>query len=292
MVRTAAVFLLFFSLFPGRSAMGDGGASLREGKALRRLIPAKATWSLTVLAQSSGREVAVFGNATGARLIPGSLVKLFTTGAVFDYMEKHGTAGLGRTAMAKRKKRQEIPSSPQVKRRLREMNVHSLNRVAEDFSLLLGERNFGPPATREKGNRVVSEFLRSLNLPTDEATIVDGSGLSPDNRVTTRFIARYLLAVSRKPWFAEFRETLPRAGMEGTVEHIGYTDRRFRVKTGRVEKAFALAGYGIDSHGERLVFAYMVNVPAGAVDRRHSRGAVVRLLARGRLSKTTSNDQN
>jgi len=96
------------------------------------------------------------------------------------------------------------------------------------------------------------------------------------------FIADYLYQVSKKPWFDSFRETLPRPGLEGTVKRIGYTDQRFRVKTGRLDDVFALAGYGVNAAGREFSFAFIVNSKKGRVsDRRHSRGELLRLLAEG-----------
>ncbi len=67
------------------------------------------------------------------------------------------------------------------------------------------------------------------------------------------------------------------------MNRIGYTDTRFRVKSGRLDDVFSLAGYGVDRNGRALVFVFLVNLPANGTDRGHSRGYVVRLLARGEL---------
>ncbi|HOP41031.1 MAG TPA: D-alanyl-D-alanine carboxypeptidase, partial [Geobacteraceae bacterium] len=106
--------------------------------------------------------------------------------------------------------------------------------------------------------------------------------LARENRITARFIANYLYLISKKPWFDDFRETLPRPGMEGTVKRIGYTDQRFRVKTGSLNDVFALAGYGVNAAGREFSFAFIVNAKNGRIsDKRHSRGELLRLLAEG-----------
>jgi D-alanyl-D-alanine carboxypeptidase/D-alanyl-D-alanine-endopeptidase (penicillin-binding protein 4) len=165
---------------------------------------------------------------------------------------------------------------------LHDMNVHSRNATAQNLANSLGERRFGSPGTRAKGNRAVSSFLYSLDLPSGEAIIADGCGLTRENRITVNFIANYLYQISKKPWFDSFRETLPRPGLEGTVKRIGYTDQRFRVKTGRLNDVFALAGYGVNAAGREISFAFIVNSKKGMVsDKRHSRGELLRLLAEG-----------
>jgi len=112
-------------------------------------------------------------------------------------------------------------------------------------------------------------------------TITDGSGLSRKDRFTARAMARYLYQASKRPWFPRLLATLPRPGAEGTVRHLGYVNSQFRVKTGRLDDVFSLAGFGNDRHGRGLVFVFLVNLPSKNTDRRHSRGYLVKLLSEG-----------
>ncbi len=153
------------------------------------------------------------------------------------------------------------PSLPQL---LREMNLNSLNVVADNLLLTLGAERFGSPGTVAKGSQAVREFLAKLDLPVNEVTVVDGSGLSRENRVSTSFMARYLTKISGQSWFEQFHASLSRAGLEGTARTIGYRNERFRVKTGILEDVFALAGYGVNSAGHNLAFAVIVNMPGAA----------------------------
>jgi serine-type D-Ala-D-Ala carboxypeptidase/endopeptidase (penicillin-binding protein 4) len=227
-------------------------------------------------------------------------MKLLITGAVLEYAEQGGTVNkvvtVRKAVTVKGKKRHkkrrktyilarhsvEIRDKREIIDILRDMNVHSRNSTAQNLAVSLGERRFGSPGTRAKGNRAVCNFLNSLDLPAKEAIIADGCGLARGNRMTSGFIAHYLYQVSKKPWFDSFRETLPRPGLEGTVKRIGYTDQRFRVKTGRLDDVFALAGYGFNAAGREFSFAFIVNSKNGRIfDRMHSRGELLRLLAEG-----------
>jgi len=173
----------------------------------------------------------------------------------------------------------EIPGPP-LKEILGRMNTNSLNVVADNLLLALGAEKYGAPGTLEKGVRAVTEFLQSLDLPMDEVKIADGSGLSGENRVTARFMAEYLQRVSRKPWFRDFYESLPRAGLDGTLKDIGYTNERFRVKSGRLEDVYSLAGYGVDAKGREIAFAFIVNTPGASAMNLEQTGAdVMRYLA-------------
>jgi D-alanyl-D-alanine carboxypeptidase len=227
-------------------------------------------------------------------------MKLLITGAVLEYAEQGGTVNkvvtVRKAVKSKGKKRRksrkktyilarhsvEIRNKREIIDILHDMNVHSRNLTAQNLAVSLGERRFGAPGTRAKGNRAVCTFLNSLDLPPGEAIIADGCGLARGNRMSAGFIAHYLYKVSKKPWFDSFRETLPRPGLEGTVKRIGYTDQRFRVKTGSLDDVFALAGYGVNAAGREFSFAFIVNSKKGRVfDRRHSRGELLRLLAEG-----------
>lgn len=280
-VRVAAVLIaLALLLVPSLSAEAGGKGSSER---LARLLPPHARWALVVVDLRSGRETALLGNAHDEPLIPGSLVKLFVTGGVLDRVEQGERAEAFLPPGSGRGHGRKAPAAVRLQRLLRDMNVHSRNRTAERLFLRLGELRFGGEPTREKGGQAVEEFLAGLGLPPGGVTLADGSGLSREDRVPARFVARYLVAISGKPWFGRFRETLPRAGLEGTVKDIGYADSRFRVKSGRLDDAFALAGYGVAPGGREVAFAFIVNAHGGRKisDRRHSRGMVVRMIAQG-----------
>lgn len=193
-----------------------------------------------------------------------------------------GNAGKGKTPEGAKLLAEIEGPDPQTL--VREMNVHSLNVVADNLLLLLGAERYGGPGTREKGLRAANDFLRSLGLSAGEATMVDGSGLSGENRVTAKFMAQYLQKVAEKNWFQAFRDSLPRAGADGTVKDIGYRNEKFRVKSGRLENAFALAGYGADAKNRQMAFAFIVNVPGSGVLHLEQCGAeVMRYLAAERI---------
>jgi D-alanyl-D-alanine carboxypeptidase len=298
-LRSIVVILLIVFSSAACPVLGD--ESNRDlGKFLETYLPENTEWALSVIDLETGRQVVNSGNSLRERLVPASLMKLLITGAVLEYAEQGGTVSqvvtVRKAVAIKGKKRHkkrrktyvlarntvEITDKRELIDILRDMNVHSRNSTAQNLAVSLGERRFGAPATRAKGNRAVCTFLNSLDLPPSEAIIADGCGLNRGNRISAGFIADYLYKVSKKPWFDTFRETLPRPGLEGTVKKIGYTDQRFRVKTGSLDDVFALAGYGVNAAGREFSFAFIVNSKKGRVsDRLHSRGELLRLLAEG-----------
>ncbi len=59
-----------------------------------------------------------------------------------------------------------------------------------------------------------SEYWKKQKAPMQGVNIVDGSGLSRQNRVTARFMAYVLAERSENPYYASF---FPLAGQEGTL---------------------------------------------------------------------------
>jgi D-alanyl-D-alanine carboxypeptidase/D-alanyl-D-alanine-endopeptidase (penicillin-binding protein 4) len=146
-----------------------------------------------------------------------------------------------------------------LKAMIRDTNQQSLNVAADNLLLLLGAVSAGRPGTREKGIEAVNNFLRSLDIPQEGVTVIDGSGVSDGNRISARHLAAMLHAISKKPWFPAFFDSLSRPGMDGRLRDFGYTSGRFHVKSGQLREAYGLAGYADRPDGEATAFAYMVN---------------------------------
>ncbi len=92
--------------------------------------------------------------------------------------------------------------------------------------------------------------------------LADGSGLSGSDLLTPRGLVALLAAMDRHPHAAAFRDSLPIAGVDGTLEkRMKGTPAEGRVaaKTGTLRLANALAGYVTTVRGERLAFAIVVN---------------------------------
>lgn len=140
-------------------------------------------------------------------------------------------------------------------------NKVSQNLHAEIFLRLLG-KHFGEDGSIVEGARVVrAEMLRAGVQPQD-FFFYDGSGLSPEDRVTPRAITTLLRYVAEQPWGAEFRSTLPIGGVDGTLSdrftHGPLRDHVF-AKTGTLEEVNALSGYVTARNGRTLIFSILCN---------------------------------
>jgi D-alanyl-D-alanine carboxypeptidase/D-alanyl-D-alanine-endopeptidase (penicillin-binding protein 4) len=142
---------------------------------------------------------------------------------------------------------------------IRDTNQQSLNVAADNLFLLLGERVYGSPGTREKGIQAVNGFMSELGVSTAGFVVNDGSGISEHNRVSAEQMVGFLRAVARKPWFNSFHESLSRPGIDGRLKELGYRSEHMRLKSGQVRDAYCLAGYVDQKSSKRIAFAYMVN---------------------------------
>jgi D-alanyl-D-alanine carboxypeptidase/D-alanyl-D-alanine-endopeptidase (penicillin-binding protein 4) len=106
-------------------------------------------------------------------------------------------------------------------------------------------------------------LLAEGGIALDEVAVVDGSGLSLDNRVTCAALVAVLERPETGPLLADL---LPVAGESGTLE------RRFeepplagvlRAKTGSLRSVVALAGL-VEDDDPALTFALVSNGAAGA----------------------------
>jgi serine-type D-Ala-D-Ala carboxypeptidase/endopeptidase (penicillin-binding protein 4) len=140
-------------------------------------------------------------------------------------------------------------------------NKVSQNLHAELLLRLLG-KVFAKDGSLVQGARVVRQFLVNAGISDQDFFFYDGSGMSMDDRIAPRANTQLLAYAARQTWGAEFKNTLPVAGVDGTLTN------RFRnsplkgklwAKTGTLNEAVALSGYLTAASGKTVVFSVMVN---------------------------------
>jgi serine-type D-Ala-D-Ala carboxypeptidase/endopeptidase (penicillin-binding protein 4) len=122
----------------------------------------------------------------------------------------------------------------------------SNNFIANQILLVLGAEELGPPATMGKGLDVVRTYFHKT-LEIADGRIVEGSGISRDNRVTARAMLKVLQAY--EPHHALLR-------------HEG---RQF-YKTGHLKGIRTRAGFLTCAQGGLYHFVIMVNTPGKSTD--------------------------
>jgi D-alanyl-D-alanine carboxypeptidase/D-alanyl-D-alanine-endopeptidase (penicillin-binding protein 4) len=151
--------------------------------------------------------------------------------------------------------------SPPLAEILKGVNKPSQNLHTEMLLRLLGARLRGA-GTVEAGHGAVTEFLRRVGVDPRAWALQDASGLSRSDLVSPHEMVSLLAAMDKHRYGAAFRDSLPIAGVDGTLEHrMRGTAARGRVvaKTGTIRHVNALAGYATAPRGERLAFAIVVN---------------------------------
>jgi D-alanyl-D-alanine carboxypeptidase/D-alanyl-D-alanine-endopeptidase (penicillin-binding protein 4) len=141
------------------------------------------------------------------------------------------------------------------------INKVSQNLHAELMLRLLG-REKGAAGTIESGLEVLHGFLAQAGIQNDEYVFYDGSGLSRQNLVTPHAVVKLLTYVNDQPWNVQFRETLPVAGIDGSLaERFKNSPAQGRVqgKTGSLGHVNALSGYATTDSGELVAFSILCN---------------------------------
>ncbi|HET9099341.1 MAG TPA: D-alanyl-D-alanine carboxypeptidase/D-alanyl-D-alanine-endopeptidase [Acidobacteriaceae bacterium] len=140
-------------------------------------------------------------------------------------------------------------------------NKVSQNLHAETWLRLLGQ-HFGEDGSIEEGARVVRAQMLRAGVQPQDFFFYDGSGLSPDDRITPRAITTLLRYIAEQPWGDEFRSTLPIGGIDGTLSDRflhGPLHGHVSAKTGTLDEVNALSGYVTSKNGRTLVFSVLCN---------------------------------
>jgi D-alanyl-D-alanine carboxypeptidase/D-alanyl-D-alanine-endopeptidase (penicillin-binding protein 4) len=141
------------------------------------------------------------------------------------------------------------------------VNKVSQNLHAELLLRLLG-RERGTAGTIEGGLEVVRGFLAQAGIQPQEFVFYDGSGMSRQNLVSPRAVVKLLQYAWRQPWSVSFRDTLPVAGVDGSLaERMKGTPAQGHVqaKTGALGHINALSGYARTMKGDQVAFSIVTN---------------------------------
>jgi serine-type D-Ala-D-Ala carboxypeptidase/endopeptidase (penicillin-binding protein 4) len=143
---------------------------------------------------------------------------------------------------------------------VRVINKVSQNLHAEILLRLLG-REKGTAGTVEGGLEVLRGFLNQAGVPSDQYVFFDGSGLSRQNLVTPHAIVRLLRFAVSQPWGQSFRDTLPIAGVDGSLsDRLKNIDaQRVYGKTGSLGGVKTLSGYATTERGDQVAFSILSN---------------------------------
>ena len=123
------------------------------------------------------------------------------------------------------------------------------------------------PGDWVEGIRALRDQLGELGVDLSGARMIDGSGLSEQNRLSARMLVRALqVGRNRFDLGPEFLSSMPIAGLDGTLQKRFAANRgRIRAKTGLLSDAdvVALSGFAERADGETWIFSILVNGHVG-----------------------------
>ncbi|CAN5513719.1 D-alanyl-D-alanine carboxypeptidase/D-alanyl-D-alanine-endopeptidase [soil metagenome] len=121
----------------------------------------------------------------------------------------------------------------------------SINLYGEALIKTIAYEKTGFGAT-EKGIELLKDFWSKNGIEKSANNIVDGSGLSPQNRVTTDAMVKALQYAKDKNWYNSFYTALP-------------TYNGMHMKSGTIGGAKAYTGYHTSKSGTAYTFAIIIN---------------------------------
>lgn len=105
--------------------------------------------------------------------------------------------------------------------------------------------NSGRSGSTGDGVSVVREFWKKKNIGVDNLGLIDGSGLSPQNRITTSNLVNILLYTRKQPWFQSYYAGFP------VINGI-------KMKSGSISGVLSYTGIIRNKSGE-YAFAFIIN---------------------------------
>ncbi|MEX2527545.1 MAG: D-alanyl-D-alanine carboxypeptidase/D-alanyl-D-alanine-endopeptidase [Gemmatimonadota bacterium] len=181
------------------------------------------------------------------------------------------TPGDGAVGTASAPRVLAVVSSPPLSEILEVVNRRSHNLFAEVVLRTLGRLEHGE-GSFVGGSRALSRILvEKMAVPGHAIRIVDGSGLSRDNRSSPGALVQVLDRMGRSPFHAVFASTLPEAGSPTGLQRMYRTEAagNLKAKTGTIDRVSSLAGMVRSGDGEELLFAILANdVPSTAAAKR------------------------
>ncbi len=153
-------------------------------------------------------------------------------------------------------------TSPPLGEAIKVVNKESENLHAEMLLRTLG-RVQNHQGSLAAGLQALNAFAtEQVGILPGETYFSDGSGLSREDLVAPHAAVKLLLYMARSPHFHIWFDSLPVAGIDGTLAHRLLTadvKGKIHAKTGSVEHVNTLSGYMDLPSGKRLVFSIMAN---------------------------------
>ncbi len=124
-------------------------------------------------------------------------------------------------------------------------NKKSINLYGEQLLKTIAFKQ-GKEGSTRNGAKAVIDFWAGKGIDKSALNMIDGSGLSPGNRITTMAMASILFQAQKEEWFADYLKSFP--------EYNG-----MNIKSGNINDVTAYAGYYTDKNGNKYVAVININ---------------------------------
>src|SRR5690606_25205705 len=138
-----------------------------------------------------------------------------------------------------------VHSSPSLVDLVYWFNQKSINLYGEAFLKTIALRQGKDTETAAAAAYMTDFWVNKLGIPKGSMRIYDGSGLSPENRVTTLTMARILSFIKKEPWFDQYYKSIP-------------VYNGMKMKSGTIGGVLGYAGYQKNKDAD-LVFSLLIN---------------------------------
>jgi len=105
---------------------------------------------------------------------------------------------------------------------------------------------FTKVGSTDSGVNVIKSFWNKKGIEPSAMNIIDGSGLSPANRVTTSTLVNVMQYAKKQSWFPSFYNALPEIN-------------GIKMKSGSISGVVSYTGFIKDKKGTNYTFAFIVN---------------------------------
>jgi D-alanyl-D-alanine carboxypeptidase/D-alanyl-D-alanine-endopeptidase (penicillin-binding protein 4) len=121
----------------------------------------------------------------------------------------------------------------------------SVNLFGEALVKMMAAKKY-TNGTTDSGISIIRDLWSKRGIEKSALNIIDGSGLSPANRVTTASLVTILQYAQKQKWYASFYNALP-------------LTNGIKMKDGYISGVRSYAGYVKSNEGTEYIFSFIVN---------------------------------
>ncbi|MGR4997982.1 serine-type D-Ala-D-Ala carboxypeptidase [Vibrio celticus] len=171
-------------------------------------------------------------------------------------IEVKGDVIIGKKAKADKTTLVASHNSEKLPELLDIMLKKSDNLIADNLTKTLGATFYVQPGSFNNGTEAIKQILLTkANIDLSKAQLVDGSGLSRNNRMRSQTMAQVLRYIWENDQQLKLIEAMPTSGTNGTLKYRQSMRKapiqgNIIAKSGSLYGSYNMAGYGLDKAGK------------------------------------------